>query len=380
MEARGRKRKFNPKIPAHINQTLLPENCYFEADRWVSRFVDETGKRRKVKIANNKATLSELHKAIEQFNNIERNTFDWLSDLFMQSEEYHDLALKTRQDYDYCHKIISVHPTRTSKPLGTVGIEKWNSPLVQKLSDQLAKARGKSASNHAVRYVKRLFRWGKNRGYIKSNPALGVEMKKETPKQQLVTDDVYTKILNYARECGKLPAKTAGSAPDYIWMVLEIAYLCRLRGIEVVTMTEDKIQSDGLKCERRKGSRTNITTLNKRLKNTLDAAIKRRNKIWKDNNRVIPHKPENRSIIVNGSGDTLLKSTFDSAWKRLITRAISEGVITKEERFSPHDLKRKGTTETKGTRAEKQEASGHKSEAMMEVYDKSISVVKPSGD
>lgn len=46
-------------------------------------------------------------------------------------------------------------------------------------------------------------------------------------------------------------------------------------------------------------------------------------------------------------------------------------------RFSLHDLKRKGGTDTPGNRAEKQDALGV-SEAMMNVYDKSVPRVKPS--
>lgn len=48
-----------------------------------------------------------------------------------------------------------------------------------------------------------------------------------------------------------------------------------------------------------------------------------------------------------------------------------------EERFSPHDLKRKGITDTPGTGAEKKDAAGL-SEAMMKTYDKSVPIVKPS--
>ena len=43
-----------------------------------------------------------------------------------------------------------------------------------------------------------------------------------------------------------------------------------------------------------------------------------------------------------------------------------------------HDFKRKGITDTVGTRAEKQQASGHKDESMMDVYDLSLPLVDPS--
>jgi len=383
MDTRGRKRKLNKNIPPHINQTLLPSNCYWDNSGrgyWYARHKDLTGIHRATRIAGRTATLSELHKAIEEFNGIERDTFAWLSQLFMDSDEFKELSLSSRTDYKYCSKIICSHPTKTYKLLGDIGVESWDSPLVQRLLDQLSKARGKSSANHAVRYIKRLFTWGKNRGYAKINPATGVEMAKEKPPQQLVTDEVYFRFLAYAKHCGSMKPKTAGSAPDYIWMVMELAYLCRLRGIEIVTMTEDSFLSDGLVCKRVKGSRDNITILNKRLKVALNAAISRRNKIWEASKYPVPLKIENRPLIVNVSGDALKKSTFDSAWQRLVVRAIKDNVISEEERFAPHDLKRKGITETAGNRADKKEASGHKSDASLDVYDKSIARVDPANN
>ncbi|RMT02805.1 Prophage PSPPH06, site-specific recombinase phage integrase protein [Pseudomonas amygdali pv. lachrymans] len=41
-------------------------------------------------------------------------------------------------------------------------------------------------------------------------------------------------------------------------------------------------------------------------------------------------------------------------------------------------LKRRGITDTAGTRADKQEASGHRDGAMMDVYDLSIPLVNAS--
>ncbi|MGQ7248845.1 hypothetical protein ACUN9Y_16100 [Halomonas sp. V046] len=55
--------------------------------------------------------------------------------------------------------------------------------------------------------------------------------------------------------------------------------------------------------------------------------------------------------------------------------AIEEEVITKDERFGLHDLKRRGITDTQGTRHDKQEASGHRSAAMLDVYDLSTLIV-----
>jgi len=82
-------------------------------------------------------------------------------------------------------------------------------------------------------------------------------------------------------------------------------------------------------------------------------------------------------LFVSETGEPLKRASLTTSYNRLITLAIKEGIMTEEHRFGLHDLKRRGITDTKGTRAEKMEGSGHKSESMMDVYDFSIPVVKP---
>lgn len=385
MEKRGRKRKFNPKIPAHINQEQIPDNCYWDnsgSGRWFTTYKNEAGRQCTKRIAGPLATLSELHKVIEEHNGIERNNYRWVSKRFQKEPAFTGLGANTQIGYEYAHRLVCEFPSLTGKPLGDTPLNKWTSVTVQKLVDKLAVSNGPRAANLALSYTRRLFRWAKNRGYIMENIAKGVEKAKERKRQRLPSDEVYLKIINYAKACGQLKPKTKGSAPDYIWMVLEVAYLCRLRGTEVCTMTEARANDIGVICERLKGSRTNIAQWNPRLRKLWDTIIARRDKIWKDQKHAIPLKPEQRPLFVNNSGDALKKSTFDSAFQRLMHRAMNEDppIITEAERFSAHDMKRKGATDTPGTRADKQDAGGWKSPQVVEVYDKSIPVVKPSGE
>ncbi len=65
----------------------------------------------------------------------------------------------------------------------------------------------------------------------------------------------------------------------------------------------------------------------------------------------------------------------------MINLAMKQGVIEKSERFSLHDLKCMGVTDTKGIRAVKQQqASGHRSAAMMDIYNFEAPVVTPAAD
>ncbi len=70
-------------------------------------------------------------------------------------------------------------------------------------------------------------------------------------------------------------------------------------------------------------------------------------------------------------------SSLDSTFNLFMQMAVKEEYITEKHRFGLHDLKRRGTTDTKGTRADKQEATGHKLQSMPDIYYLSISRVKP---
>ena len=53
-------------------------------------------------------------------------------------------------------------------------------------------------------------------------------------------------------------------------------------------------------------------------------------------------------------------------------------MIAREQRFTLHGLKHRGITDTKGKKAEKKEASGHKTDAMLDLYDHEVAVVEPA--
>ena len=188
------------------------------------------------------------------------------------------------------------------------------------------------------------------------------------------------RLTEFAQQRGQRTRGEKGACAPYLWIVMELAYICRLRGIEVVTLTDANSTADGVMTNRRKGSRDNIVRWYPRLSAAWNAATERRAGIWKAKGRPVPMHPENRPLIVAADGSELRKSSLDTAWQRLIKLAIEEEIITEEERFGLHDLKRRGITDTKGTRHEKQEASGHRSASMMDTYDFSVPIVQWPGN
>jgi len=229
-----------------------------------------------------------------------------------------------------------------------------------------------------MRYLRRVLQWGRNRGFLELNPAQGIEAPVERKRRRLPGHKVMDDLVDRALACGRLARNEKGGCPEYLSYVMEISYLCRLRGIETITLTDAHELPEGIMTNRRKGSRDNIVRWTPRLRAAWEGAKAYRAKVWTRKATVIPIRADRRYLIVASHGGPLRKSSLDTAWQRFILSAIRDGTITAEERFGLHDLKRRGITDTAGTRAVKQEASGHRDEAMMDVYDLSLPLVDAS--
>lgn len=371
-----RARKHDSTIPAHIDQAKIPTGVYWDRTgrgRWF--VIDRTGdKPARKTIAGPTAKLSDLHAMVEPAVGV--GTVEWLSREYQASAKFKKLAKRTREDYEYSGDVLLA----MQSPMGKFGQLRANSIRnvhLQWLIDKLDDAGTPTKANKVLRYSRLLFRWGVNRGKVQNNPAQGLESAQERKQQRYPETMVYMALLKYAQERGALKGRTKGSVAPYLPYVMEIGYLCRLRGIETTTLTEAHGEKEGLRTNRRKGSRDNLVAWSPRLRGAWDGALALRRSILEGQKLPEKIRPDERVVFLNEQGEPLPKSTLDTAWQRLIKKAIKDGVITEAQRFSPHDLKRKGGTDTEGNRAEKQDALGV-SEAMMKVYDKSVPTVKPS--
>ena len=305
-------------------------------------------------------------------------TVEWVCTQYHASARFKGLAAGTRADYESARNVLVGYPTNLGVPFGKLQVDKLRNHNFQRLVDRIESAGTPTKANKVLRYSRLVFRWALNRGIVNHNPAQGLEQAKERKRQRLPTDAAYGKLIAFAKERSTRAARTEGSVPSYLWMVMELGYLCRLRGIETLTLTEAQGTTEGLHTNRRKRSRDSLVEWTPRLRAVWDAAIARRYAIIERHSLPVQMRTDQRYIFLAEHGEPLQKTSLDSTWQRFIQLAISSGVIPAEERFSLHDLKRKGGTDTAGNRAERQDALGV-TDAMMKVYDKSIPRVKPAG-
>ncbi|HYG08252.1 MAG TPA: integrase [Stenotrophomonas sp.] len=387
---RGRKRKFNPNIPSHIDQDALPRGVYWENGRWyVQQDHPDGGRPRKRTIAYGDARLSELHAFVEVARGDKaRGTLSYLCDQFELSSEFKELAAGTQGNYRGCASEACGYQLKDGTKLGELQVSRLNVPAIQRLIETIAVGRAAagqraaldprpSKANHVLRYLRRMFGWAIRFGHCENNPAKGVRQVKEVGAYRMPEPEEFQAVLDFAKQRGRLKAHTRGSVPPYLHAVMQLAYNLRLRGVEVTDLTDAHADAVGIRATRRKGSRDNVTSWNDELRSTWSWLTEYRAAVTKAHGVPVPIKPGQRRLLVNQSGLPLSKSGLDSAWQRMIHMAITEKVITPEQRFSLHGLKHRGITDTEGNRADKQEAAGHATPQMTNRYDHAVPVVQP---
>ena len=144
--------------------------------------------------------------------------------------------------------------------------------------------------------------------------------------------------------------------------MMELAYLCRARRSEVSALRETDVLPDGLRLNRGKGSEGEITAWTPRLRAAVEAA-----------RAVHPKAPTpikgGAYLIHDKAGQPIKKNSFDSAWRRLMNRAIDAGIAP----FTFHDLKACGYSDMK------EQFAGHKDRSgkMHRVYNRKLRIVEP---
>jgi hypothetical protein len=213
---------------------------------------------------------------------------------------------------------------------------------------------------------------------VAENPAKGVAQAKERAASRTPDKDVMRGVVAFLRARGRLQPHSKGSVTPYLWAVAEIAYRCRMRSIEVRELTDADATAEGVVVRRHKGSLDNITAWCPELREAWDALAGRRDALWRAH-AVVPLAPKDRPLVVTQSGRPLGRYTLNTAWRRAMAQALKAGVITADTRFGLHGLKHRGVTDTPGGRRVRQDAAGHKTPAMGDLYSHDLDVYPAAG-
>ena len=367
------KARSSRNLPAHIqkDRDRLPSGVWFvntgKFGHWRVEWLDE-GKKKTAYLCHGSATLTEIHQAKDAFSKEApaiAMTFRLLSEKFQTTRDWQTLAQGTKTDYLNCHNAISGQKTKTGL-LGDQPITHWEKSLILRYLDKRSESSASRAGKELA-YIKRLFAWAFERDYIGENISLGIKKPKVVTRSHYVEHQDYYFMLETVK----------ASDYDYLFYVMELAYLCLLRKQEILDLTLANELPEGLLIKRRKGSRSNIMQWTDRLQAVWTAANKRALAIYEARKQPVPIKKEHRKLMISArTGDPITPEGLSTAWQRgielTIRRAETEG-----KDFTPfwlHDLKKKGISDYEGNKIA---ASGHRSQSMMSIYDLSVPIVKP---
>ncbi len=336
----GRKRKTNPQLPEYV---------YVRRGMFAYRAHLGGGKFGKyIKLCPADAPLSEVWRRYEEITAVgkPKKTVAWMTEQYLSSPQHAGKSIHTKKQYERCAQQIINTKIKSGELLGNIEADRITPGVIRKYMDA---REAPVSANREKAFLSVCYQYCIERDLLTTNPCKEVRRNTETPDNRYVTEAEYLAVYHIA--------------PDYIKCAMEFAYLCRMRVCEVMALRESDIKENGLHIRRRKGSRDNITTFSDRL----NAAIAL--------SRSLPYpqvRPLNPTLIRGVNGTALTEEGFSTAWQRLMIKAQGMDI----SRFKFHQLKAKGVSDTEG---DKKAASGHKTDAMVQVYDRKLAEVKPAG-
>jgi len=347
------KKRQDPRLPKYVSKGT---------SAWLYIPYKAGEPRKSYRLCGLDASIAEIWAAHEKLLNEERpNTLRWLLTEYRNSPAFtthkgKPKSSKTTTEQSRQIDAIFDYATDAKKPFGQALLVDIKPGSIRQFLDwRLANDAG-VAGNREVSIISKAWNWARERDkVILNNPCIGVTRNPSEPRQHYATDHNYDGWLRYLDE---------KKAPEFLYIASELTYLCRMRKIECLTATKSQVLPEGFDTLRRKGSRDAITSYSSRLK----AVLKRCDKLAKRSER----GRFSQYLILTNSGQPVRVNGFDSSWQRHMKAALKLGYV--QERFTHHDLKRKGATDSD------QDAtiSTGNSESMSKVYDVSKIDAKPT--
>lgn len=339
--------------------TDLPKGTKRDGDWWIYRpyLGIENGKQlygpktRLCRISEPRRVVAALARKIAQERLQElsgafmkERTVEWLLDYYLESPHcLSEIAPSTNAHFhmmkdEFCREVID------GVRRGDIPLRYINKQAIRRYLDQ--NLHRPTAAKHRIQLLKAAWNYASERVTgLPANPCLQIKLPKYTPRERYVTDEEYQRLFDIA-------------SPS-VRVAMELAYLCRARLSEVLSLRYDDIHNGHLYVARGKGSDDEWCLITPRLQAAIDAS------------KELPSKTSSKAYIARGTnGGKQSVTGFKSIWQRLLKKGEELGY----ERFTFHDLKAKGYSDMTNQYA------GHRSASMHRVYSRNARpVVPPNG-
>lgn len=205
-------------------------------------------------------------------------------------------------------------------------------------------AEAKIGANREVALLSHIFSMGIKWGVIETNPCIGIKKHKENRRNRYITDEEFSGIIALASPLLKC--------------LIEFAFLTGLRKNDILNIKLASITDQGLEVNISKTKRKAVIYWNDDLREIVDKA----KKIKRDVQIGVEY------LFATKAGSKMTSSGLMSAWKRLQSKAMKDGVIKETFRF--HDIRRKAATEAEKSlgREHARQLLTHTTQTMTERY------------
>lgn len=214
---------------------------------------------------------------------------------------------------------------------------------------QYLDARGRTAAvraNREIALLSHVFSYAIRWGIVETNPCREVKKHSEKPRDRYVEDWEYRAVYEIA--------------PPLVQAAMEIAVITGMRQADILALSIADMREEGIPIVQAKTRKKQLFEWTPALRAAVDKA------------RNIERPIQSFYLFSTGTGRHITSSGFQTAWQRLMNKAVAEGHI--QERFTFHDLRAKaGSEAVDGTKL-----LGHQSPATTRrVYQRKPEKVKP---
>jgi integrase len=272
-------------------------------------------------------------------------TFGDLRSAFIADDEFQDLADVTRAEYHAIFQYL--------KPMDLVPIKAFDAPFVSDIKRRAKKARSWSHANRVVGLISRVFNWGMEPGYTKTNPTDGVK-KYRRPKGQ--------KRINRRWHDYELDLVLYRAEP-HLQTAIAIGAYTGLREGDTVALPLSAI-TDAIRTKQSKTGKQIVLPIHEKLKPYLEEALDREGR-------------QALTLVIGKRGRTLTKAGFKAMFFRLIRKLEAEKLIQSGLTF--HGLRHTVGThlaEAGASDATIQAMLGHETPSQAQTYRRDADQVK----
>ncbi|MBW8190659.1 tyrosine-type recombinase/integrase [Neiella marina] len=261
---------------------------------------------------------------------------------YFASPRYQTLAAQTQEDY-------KKHSKNVLKVFSNMRVNSVRASHVRRYMDKRG-LKSETQANREKSFLSVVFNWAVERDYAKANPTRGVKKFKEQARDKYVSGEEYQAVYDHA--------------PRAVRVAMELAYLCASRQSDILSMAWDQVIDAGIYIEQSKTHVRQIKAWSPRLREAIDLA------------KSLSDAPT-KYVLAKSNGGGYTKNGFNAAWQKAKRKARKASGLAID--FTFHDLKAKGISDFEGTRSEKQNFSGHKTERQVASYDRKVKVVPTVG-